>query len=860
MPQNPNGVFDLQSHRFALWRDLATKVTQLPLDMSACRRILMELSPLDAYFSYPGKAVLNQLGMYLDTSAMGLFVQLVGNVSRSLSRGDYRCRHFQPFVTTLNALDKPILNETHQLPNPWGSADKKPHFDVLVVHPSMAYEQLYRQALVDCTTDRDEFFYDLVFVDTAEAAIAAILANPSIQSCVLVWGFEGGRDGTPSMVTDFLQFLGDPQAASHLANNPLLALNYYLRKMRPEMKQIFISELPLCELAVTFRESFHRVLFHINPFPDLHYYLLNGIRDRFSTPFFHALQAYSHKPKGVFHALPLSQASSVHESPWIRDMLDFYGPNIFFAETSSTQGGLDSLLDPKGAIKQSHDKAAKAFGAGRTFFVTNGTSTANKIVMQANLAPGDIVLVSSDCHKSIPYGLMLAGVFPVFLETYALSHYDIYGGVSLARIKEVLYDLKGKGHLHRVKQITLTNSTFDGLLYHVDYFMAEILAIKPDMIFHWDEAWFAFGHFNPLYQGRTAMTAVRNLKEKYIAHPDIKIRVYVTQSTHKTLTAFRQGSMIHIDDVLFNQDLFLEAYRMHTSTSPNYQLLASLDIGRRQVSLEGFELTKATIRLAINLRNSIRDSATLSPYFTVLETEDLVPQSQNSKGRSRAVEGSHTCETELETVYARLRAQWGDADFVVDPTRITLDIRRTGMSGSNFRELLINRYNIQVNKISQYTVLFIITIGATADTVSYLLQVLDEIAARLELEKKSGLIKPESTVMVLPQRRQFHPLFRPLESDVCELVDLRRAYFLAYDERAVCYVPLSTELLEEIASGRELVSASFVTPYPPGFPMVVPGQVITYDILKYLQQLKTKEIHGYYPQKGLKVFDMEYVS
>jgi arginine decarboxylase len=857
MRQSANLSFDLQSQRFVLWEQLAAKVLADPFDSGACRPILDALVLVDAYWAYPGKAVLAQLQMYLDTGAMGLFAQLVTNLSVSLRAGDYRWRRFMPFVTNLSVLDKPILNESKQLHNPWAHVQKKPYFEVLVVHPSMAYESVYRQALVDCTTDMDEFFYDIVFVDTAEAAVAAILANPNIQACVLVWGFEGCRADNSAVVTDYLQFLGDPQAATQLEKNPLLALNYYIRKMRPEMEQVFISELPLYDLDVAFRESFHRVLFHINPFPDLHYHLLNGVRDRFSTPFFHALQAYSHKPKGVFHALPLSQGSSVHGSPWIRDMLDFYGPNIFFAETSSTQGGLDSLLDPKGAIKQSHDKAAKAFGADKTFFVTNGTSTANKIVMQATLVPGDIVLVSSDCHKSIPYGLMLAGAFPVFLETYALNGYDLYGAVWLDRIKEVLYDLKAKGHLHRVKQITLTNSTFDGLLYNVERFMEEILAIKPDIIFHWDEAWFAFGHFNPLYQGRTAMTALRNLKEKYINTPEIKLRVYVTQSTHKSLTSFRQGSMIHISDVLFDEDLFLEAYRMHTSTSPNYQLLASLDIARRQVSLEGFALTKATIHLAINLRNSIRHSDLLSPYFKVLETEDLVPQAQDSKGRSPLE--SVSILGEAENGYAKHYAGWGTSEFVVDPTRITLEIRQTGMSGSNFRELLINRYNIQVNKISQHTVLFIINIGATSDTTAYLLQVLGEIAARLELEKRSGLIKPAPRVTVLPQRRQFHPLFRPVESDVCELVDLRRAYFLAYDHKAVRYVPLSHALLDEVDAGRELVSASFVTPYPPGFPMVVPGQVITYDILRYLQHLTTKEIHGYYPYKGLKIFDMDYL-
>ena len=110
----------------------------------------------------------------------------------------------------------------------------------------------------------------------------------------------------------------------------------------------------------------------------------------------------------------------------MKDFYQFYGDNLFLSETSATQGGMDSLLNPKGAIKNAQAKAAACFGAQKTFFVTNGTSTSNKIVMQANLQPGDIVFVSSDCHKSVPYGVMLSGARAVFLQTNAVIEYDLY--------------------------------------------------------------------------------------------------------------------------------------------------------------------------------------------------------------------------------------------------------------------------------------------------------------------------------------------------------------------------------------------------------------------------------------------------
>src|SRR5690606_32323860 len=143
-----------------------------------------------------------------------------------------------------------------------------------------------------------------------------------------------------------------------------------------------------------------------------------GVRTRYTTPFFNALRAYSQKPTGVFHALPIARGKSITRSHWIRDMEQFYGSNVFLAETSATTAGLDSLLQPNGSLKLAQEAAARAFGAKRTFFVTNGTSTANKIVLQALVRPGDLVLVTRDCHQSHHYALMLCGGLPVYLDPY----------------------------------------------------------------------------------------------------------------------------------------------------------------------------------------------------------------------------------------------------------------------------------------------------------------------------------------------------------------------------------------------------------------------------------------------------------
>jgi arginine decarboxylase len=207
--------------------------------------------------------------------------------------------------------------------------------------------------------------------------------------------------------------------------------------------------------------------------------------------------------------------------------------------------------------------------------------------------------------------------------------------VPLREIKSKLLALQRAGKLDRVRLLSLTNCTFDGIVYDVGRVMEECLAIKPDLVFLRDEAWFAFARFHPVYRNRTAMAAAKKLRDRlqdpgYIREyqtglaadadnpptddelldrrrlPDpakARVRVYATQSTHKTLTALRQGSMIHVFDQDFDQkvaEAFHEAYMAHTSTSPNYQILASLDLGRRQVALEGVELVQRQIENAMH--------------------------------------------------------------------------------------------------------------------------------------------------------------------------------------------------------------------------------------------------------------------
>ena len=541
-------------------------------------------------------------------------------------------------------------------------------------------------------------------------------------------------------------------------------------------------------------------------------------------------------------------------------------------------------------------QAARAFGARRTFFATNGTSTANKIVVQALVRPDDIVLVDRNCHKSHHYGLVLAGAQVAYLDSYPLDRYSMYGAVPLRHIKQTLLDYRRAGTLDRVRLVLLTNCTFDGIVYDVQRVMTECLAIKPDLVFLWDEAWFAFARCHPIYRRRTGMAAAAALAQqlqspehaqayaefsanftaddwnddaKVLATrlvPDparTRVRVYATHSTHKTLTSLRQGSMIHVWDQDFKdkaEEAFHEAYMTHTSTSPNYQILASLDVGRRQVELEGYELVQRQLELAMSLREQVLKHPLLKKYFRFLRVADLVPPEFRESG----VESYYNDETG----WGNLGTAWHTDEFALDPTRATLSIGASGVDGDTFKnQYLMDKYGIQINKTSRNTVLFMTNIGSTRSSVAYLIEVLVKIARDIDqrvadlsaVERRIHERRVRSLTLEqppLPDFSSFHFAFRGTGVEASPATrdgDIRSAFFLSYDDANIEYIGMA-EAATAIQSGRELVSALFVIPYPPGFPILVPGQVISAEILQFMAALDVREIHGFRPELGFRIF------
>ena len=851
--------------------------------------LLAEIQPLESYWAYPGPALLaevRELGSNGDAIA---FARLTERISRALVRGSYR---HDPSVWEA-AEESENREESVRPVYASDTGEQRPYFEVLVVRDGISAEQIQRNVhgMRKLRRPEDPFVYELVFVPSFEDAIIGTLFNFNVQAVVIYDGFPfRSHFDLPVLRNQLARHLSaDVESTAPEAHAAALAKA--VNQLRPELDVYILSDCAVESLAAKLdSKNIRRVFYDIEELMELHLSILEGVNERYDTPFFANLKKYSRRPIGTFHALPIARGKSIFKSNWIQDMGQFYGANLFMAESSATTGGLDSLLEPTGNIKKAMEKAARCFGAQRVYFGTNGTSTSNKILVQSLLRPGDIVLIDRNCHKSHHYGVVLAGALPVYLEAFPLNNYSMYGGVPLRTIKQALFDLKAEGKLDRVRMLDLTNCTFDGHLYNVKRVMEECLAIKPDLIFLWDEAWFSFARFSPFHRRRTGMAAAEYLRERYqsdayraeydafvkktgkldprdkkglhlLPDPDkVRIRVYATQSTHKSLSSLRQGSMIMVndDDFVSVLEAFEEAFFTHTSTSPNQQIIASLDLARRQAELEGYELVMKHTSLALRLRREINTHPLISKYFRVLTPAEMIPAELRASGLADYGPPHSTWREVVEAL--------DNDEFALDPTRLTLMCGTAGFDGTQFKGLLAEKFDIQINKTSRNTILLMTNINNTRSDIAYIIKVLAEVSRDLDArlaDRRSADDKAIFQARVkalcedvpdLPDFSRFHDAFRSDAKSATSEGDMRRAFYMAYDADDCEHIKLtSKEIDERLKKGPELVSANFVIPYPPGFPIMVPGQVISPEIITFMRKLDVKEIHGYHAAAGLKI-------
>ncbi len=497
------------------------------------------------------------------------------------------------------------------------------------------------------------------------------------------------------------------------------------------------------------------------------YRILNAqLQERSRTPFYDQLKNYVLMAKDAWHTPGHSAGESLRGSPWVSDFYEFVGEHIFAADLSVSVPMLDSLMEPTGVIREAHQLAAKTFGARRTFFATNGTSTANKVILQTLIAPGEKLLLDRNCHKSVHHGVVLSGAQPVYLDASLNRKYGLYGPVPKQRILEAI-----EAHPD-AQALILTSCTYDGLRYDLRPIIEAAHAKGVRVVI--DEAWYGFARFHPAFRP-TALEAGAD---------------YATQSTHKTMSAFSQASMIHVNDPGFNEHVFRENFNMHTSTSPQYAMIASLDVARRQMAMEGYKLLSRTLLLARELREQINSTGA----FRVLELDELLPDEVKDDG------------------------------VMLDPTKVTVDISASGHTVEELREELFDRFNIQVEKSTFNTLTLLLTIGTTRGKVSRLYDALMRIAR--EGRRTRRLVRTPEI-----------PRFTSLRC-------LPRDAFYCEGEP----VPLLDEHDNINGALADRVSADQVVPYPPGIPVLVPGQTITAEVIRYLANLlrsqKRVELHG----------------
>jgi len=873
------------------WRDLvdaAKAWAEGHGDRAKYEALLNDIAVTEEFHGYPGLQLMSALKESAASGDGATSLALSTRIAQALTT-----RSFRQHVGDWSLHEDGEGGVPDLLPPAFGRTEAhRPYFETLIVTgisatswPNLASEwRRLRRPM-------DAFVYEPVIVGSLEDAFCAVILNPNLAAVVVNEGFAlRSRHDAPVLRT--LTSLMEQHEASDAS---ALRLAHIVKRVRPELDLYLMSNRNVEEMAGNPEaDVVRRIFYSVEELLELHLCILEGVQDRFDTPFFDNLKKYAQRPIGTFHALPIARGKSIFKSDWIRDMGEFYGPNLFLAESSATTGGLDSLLEPTGNIKDAQEKAARAFGADHVFFVTNGTSTSNKMAVQALLAPGDINIVDRNCHKSHHYGMVLSGAQPLYVEAFPMTEYSMYGAVPLKTIKQALLNLKAEGRLNKVKMVDLTNCTFDGHIYNTRRVMEECLAIKPDLIFLWDEAWFGFARFSPFLRPRTAMGAANDieawlhdpksvaayekqqaelgknpsddllLKTRLIPDPrKVKLRVYQTNSTHKSMSALRQGSMLFVKDVDFHtvEAQFHEAVFTHASTSPNQQLIASLDVARRQMELEGYGLVANAMEIAFAIRQAVNNNPLISKYFRILGADAMVPAQYRQSGFVDFLTPGVNWATALKSLQ--------DDEFCLDPTRMTLVCGTAGFDGTQFKGILANRYGIQLNKTSRNSVLFQSNINNTRSDVAHLVRVLAEIAGEIDRGLKKGGANARKTfdarvkslmtdVPDLPNFSHFHNAFRGDAGTKTNEGNIRGGFFAAYDAAGCEYIRLAdSDIDRRLKSGPDLVSANFVIPYPPGFPIMVPGQVITQETIDFMRKLDVKEIHGYDAREGLKLVTPE---
>ena len=565
--------------------------------------------------------------------------------------------------------------------------------------------------------------------------------------------------------------------------------------------------------------------------------------DSLAPPFFRALTNYASEGSYSWHCPGHSGGVAFLKSPVGRMFHQFFGENMLRADVCNAVEELGQLLDHTGPVLQSERNAARIFNADHLFFVTNGTSTSNKIVWHSTVAPGDVVLVDRNCHKSVIHSITMMGAIPIFLMP-TRNHLGIIGPIpkeefEWANIKKKIDAnpfIKNKNVVPRV--MTLTQSTYDGIVYNVEM-IKEMLDGKVDSL-HFDEAWLPHAAFHPFYKDMHAIGSDRKRTKKSL--------MFATQSTHKLLAGLSQASQVLVqdaEDTKLDRDCFNEAYLMHTSTSPQYAIIASCDVSAAMMeSPGGTTLVEESIAEAMDFRRAMRevdDKFGADWWFKVWGPDHLAEEGIGERS-----------DWVLEP-----NANWHDFGKLakgfnmLDPIKATVVTPGLDIEG-NFGSMgipasIVTKYlaehGVIVEKCGLYSFFIMFTIGITKGRWNTLVTELQQF--KDHFDKNAPLWK------VLHEFVAKHPRYERVGlKDICQQIhefykgrdvarmttemytsDMEPAMMPSEAWAKMAHKEVDRVPLDKL-DGR--VTAMLVTPYPPGIPLLIPGERFNKRIVDYL--------------------------
>jgi arginine decarboxylase len=567
--------------------------------------------------------------------------------------------------------------------------------------------------------------------------------------------------------------------------------------------------------------------------------------DSLPPPFFRALTHYAADGSYSWHCPGHSGGVAFLKSPVGQMFHQFFGENMLRADVCNAVEELGQLLDHTGPVAASERNAARIFNADHLYFVTNGTSTSNKIVWHSTVAPGDIVVVDRNCHKSVLHSIMMTGAVPIFLMP-TRNNFGIIGPIPKSEFawesirKKIAANPFATDKDAKPRVLTITQSTYDGIIYNVEEIKKELDG-RIDTL-HFDEAWLPHAAFHDFYGDYHAIGADRpRCKESM---------VFATQSTHKLLAGLSQASQILVQDCetrKLDRDIFNEAYLMHTSTSPQYAIIASCDVAAAMMEAPGgTALVEESISEALDFRRAMRkvDAEWGADWWFKVWGPDVFSE-----------EGVEDREAWMLKPGDRWHGfgELADGFNMLDPIKATiitpgLDVDGNFAGDIGIPAAIVTKYlaehGIIVEKCGLYSFFIMFTIGITKGRWNTLVTELQQFKDDYDRNHPLWKILPEfvqknpryETVGLRDLCAQIHGIYR--QNDVARLTtEMYLSDMVPAMRPADAFARMAHREIERVPvdalEGR--VTAVLLTPYPPGIPLLIPGERFNRTICSYLK-------------------------